>query len=108
MDEIELENYRGDSFSMDITVEDEVGDPEDFTGATFRLAIGTTITEVTSGVTITDGDALGTVSVFCNYTVMDTLTVGVYDIALEATWAATGRRETILKGTLELLEDVRA
>jgi hypothetical protein len=107
MDEIELENYRGDSFQMDILVEDEDGNPEDFTGATFRMAIGTTILETTSGVTITDNDAGGTVFVFINYTVMSTLAVGTYDIDVEATWTATGRRETILKGVLEIIEDVR-
>jgi hypothetical protein len=107
MDEIEIEIYRGDSLELLVTaVNEDDGLPVDLTGATFRLTIGSTITEATSGVTITGHDALGTVDVFATYTAMDTLEVGEYNIALEATWSATGKRDTLFMGILVLAEDV--
>ncbi len=113
MDEIELEMYRGDSFmpegALEIRITDVNGLPEDFTDATFRFAIGANedITEDTTNVVITNGGVLGTVSIFVPYTEMEDLAVGDYDFDVEATWP-DGRRDTIIKGVLSILSDVRA
>jgi hypothetical protein len=103
---VEWTKYQGDSLTIDITEVDESGSPVNFTGATPRIAVST-ITESTSGVVITNGGALGTLLIFIPDTVMATLVVGEYDMAVEVYYAATAVRRTLFTGTLILEEDVR-
>lgn len=104
---IEWTKYQGDSLTIDITEVDETGSPVNYTGATPRLQIGTTINESTSGVSITNGGELGTLLIFVPDTVMATLAVGEYDIAVEVYYSATAVRRTLFTGTLILEEDIR-
>lgn len=104
--EVEWTKYQGDSLTIDVAEVDSTGSPIDFTGATPRLQVGT-ITETTSGVVVTNGLTDGTLSYFVPDTVMSTLAVGEYDLAVEVYYAATATRRTLFTGTLVLLEDVR-
>jgi len=106
MDEAEIENYRGDSLQLDILAEDESGTPVDFTDATFRIAIGTTPDIDEGDATITNGGTAGTVSIFIGYDKMETLALGEYVFDVEATWETEKRRETLVYGTLSIIEDV--
>lgn len=98
MDEADLEIYRGDSLQIDLS------DPlVDFTGATFRLTIGSVDQD---DATVTNGGAEGWVSIFIGYDKMETLAAGDYEYDVEVTWESEKRRETFAKGILTLLEDV--
>jgi hypothetical protein len=108
---LDLVQYQGDSFTLDIEELDSANVPVTFVGATFRLQIGgtpaaPTITESTSGVSITNGGALGTAAIVVSYTAMSALATGDHDMALEVTYA-TGIRRTLFTGVLTLIEDVR-
>lgn len=102
-----IEIYHGDTFlkTFQLLEEDEVT-PISLTGATVRFAIGTTINETTSGVTITQTDATGTIDVQVSYALMEALTDLEYPIALELNWS-DGVRDTVFAGILSILEDVR-
>jgi hypothetical protein len=103
---VEWTRYQGDSLTIDIAEVDSNGASVDYTGATPRLAVGT-ITETTSGVVVTNGLTAGTLSFFIPDTVMATLAVSDYDIAVEVYYASTATRRTLFTGTLSLIEDVR-
>ena len=103
--ELNITKYRGDSFVLDLLETDANGDPVDLTSATVRVQIGT-LTESTSGVTITNGGTAGTLNIVASYAAMAALAVGNHDIAVEVTYSS-GIRRTMFTGSLELVEDVR-
>jgi hypothetical protein len=103
---VDWTRYQGDSLTIDIEEVDSTGAAVDYTGATPRLQVGT-ITETTSGVVVTNGLTAGTLSFFIPDTVMATLAVDEYDIAVEVYYSATHIRRTLFTGTLTLIEDVR-
>ena len=98
----------GDSFNKTFQLlEDDGVTPISLAGATFRFAIGTTILETTSTVSVTAPvPANGEIDVLVPYALMETLTELEYPIALEVNWA-DGIRETVFVGILSISEDVR-
>lgn len=97
----------GDSLPIYLEETDQNGAPIDYTGYVVRFAIGSTINESTSGVTATHTGTSGTISIFVPDTVMDDLSVGEYNMAIEIYYAAINTRRTLCIGTLQIVEDVR-
>lgn len=102
---VQLQGFEGDSFDYTFTVREPTTEAlQDLTSYAIRFLLGS-INESTSGVTITNGGALGTIRVQITYSAMEALTVGSYDIALEITLSTA--RTTLFTGTFEVLEDHR-
>ena len=104
-DDVKFEGFHGDTFQKVFTIKDSSGTIINLTGATFRFLLGA-LNESSSGVTVTNGNTTGQVTVTVTYTAMEALTVGDYDIALEMT-DSNSIRTTLFTGTYTVLEDVR-
>jgi len=79
--------YGTEKMALDqsLTLKDSAGVAIDLSGATFNFVLGSSITEATSGVTITGGGAAGTITVTITDAAMAGITVGDYYIALSYT-----------------------
>lgn len=104
--EINFVKYHGDSFSIRFALKYKSNQlPVDITLATIKVTVGT-LTEASSGVTVTNGGTTGIVNIFIPDTTMDDLTAGTtYDVEVQLSYAS-GVRYTVFSGSLELLEDV--
>ena len=104
-DNVKLDGFEGDTFRKIITLRDGAGALVDITGATIRMKLGS-LNETSSGVTITNGGAAGTITIEVTYTAMAAFIAEyTYDIAVEVTMA--GIRKTLFTGHFIVLEDVR-
>lgn len=102
-DAVRLTGFAGDAFYMLCTVTDSTGSVVDLTGATIDFVLGT-LTEASSGVTVTNGTTAGTITVECNDTAMAAITVGDHDISLRYT--ILGSSSTLFSGTYTARESV--
>ena len=102
-DAVRLAGFEGDAFYMLCTVRDSANALVDLTGATIDLVLGTLV-EDTSGVTVTNGNAAGTITVECTDAAMAAITVGDHDISLRYT--LSGKSYTLFTGTYTAKESV--
>ena len=104
-DNVKLDGFEGDTFRKIITLRDGAGALVDITGATIRMTLGS-LDETSSGVTITNGGAAGTITIEVTYAAMAVFVAEyTYNIAVEVTLA--GIRKTLFTGHFIVLEDVR-
>lgn len=100
---VRFSQVAGDSFNYVCTVKDSAGALVDLTTATFDFELGS-LTEASSGVTVTGGGSAGTVTIAITLTAMAAITAGDYDISLRYTIGTN--QYTLFKGTFSALESV--
>jgi hypothetical protein len=99
-----LEIFKENNLDLNVTVKDDTGTPMTLAGATIAFKVGA-ITQATSGVTITNGGAAGTIRVQVTAAAMAALTSDRYDLELRVTWAS-GKVETLFVANLQLKDVV--
>ena len=99
---VRLEGFAGDAFYMLCEVKDN-GSVVDLTGATIDFELGP-LTEASSGVTVTNGNAAGTITIEANDTAMAAITAGVHQISVRYT--ISGCSTTLFTGTYTAKESV--
>lgn len=104
-DQFEDDGFQGDSFDYLVYVRDGSGALVNLTGFTFTFVLGS-LTQSSSGVTVTNGNAAGTVRIQITSTAMSALAVGDHDIALTIVESASVRR-TVLAGTYTIKDDLQ-
>ena len=99
--------YRNDTFRLPVAIEDSEGTAIDLTGATVKLKLST-ITEATSGVSISWTDrAGGEFTIQITPAAMTVLEAGKYDMGVQIVYADT-TVETILFFEVDLRDGVAA
>jgi hypothetical protein len=101
-DQVSITRYRGNTFVLPITIYEEDGiTPIDVTGATVKFTLDT-ITEASSGVTVTVGTTDGTINIVVPAVLMAALTEKSYLFDVQMTLDSIV--ETLFIATLYLLE----
>ena len=95
-DGVRLTGFAGDAFYLLCTVKDSTGTVINLTGATIDFELGS-LTEATSGVTVTNGNTAGTITITATDAAMAAITVGDYDISVRYT--LSGSSTTLFTGT---------
>ena len=85
------------ALDQSFTLKDSAGSAIDLTDATFNFVLGDSITEATSGVTITGGGSAGTITVSITDAAMAGIVAGVYEYGLSYT--VFGRTFLVAAGT---------
>lgn len=104
MSELIIKKFHGDSFWIQILVQDNSFSPVDLSGATVKMCIGDVIDQEDVGVEITNGGANGTLEIFVPASLMENLELASYPFAVEVTYPG-GQVDTLLVATIELMED---
>lgn len=94
-DAVRLYGFAGNALYFLCRVTDTNG-AVDLTGATIDFELGP-ITEATSGVTVTNGDSAGTITIEATDTAMAAITAGSYAISVRYTFS--GKSLTLFTGT---------
>lgn len=95
-DAVRFAGFVGDAFSMTCTVKYSSGALVNLTGATIDFEMGS-LTEATSGVTVTNGNAAGTITIAITDAAMAAITAGDHDISVRYT--LSGSSTTLFVGT---------
>lgn len=95
-DAVRLSGFAGDALYMVCTVKDSAGVAVDLTGATIDFELGT-LTEATSGITVTNGDDAGTITIEGTDAAMAAITAGSHAISVRYT--LSGKSYTLFTGT---------
>ena len=93
---VRLFGFSGDALYMLCTVKDSTGAAVDLTGATIDFELGSLV-ESTSGVTVTNGNAAGTITIVATDAAMAAIVAGTYDISVRYT--LSGNSTTLFTGT---------
>lgn len=100
---VRLFGFAGDAFYCLLTIKDSTGAAVNLTGATIDFELGS-LTEATSGVTVTNGNSAGTITIEANDTAMAAITAGDYQISVRYT--LSGNSSTLFTGTYTAKETV--
>lgn len=104
MPDFTISRYHGDTLVLPVAVTDSAGDPISLVGATIKFKMGT-ITHSTIGYSIARSDAAGTFAITLSAAIMEALTDTNYAFAVEVVYAS-GIKETLFVGRLDIVEDV--
>lgn len=93
---VRLSGFAGDALYLLCTVKDSNGSVVDLTGATVDFELGS-LTESSSGVTVTNGNAAGTITIQATDAAMAAITAGIHMISVRYT--ISGKSYTLFTGT---------
>lgn len=106
MPDFTISRYHGDTFILPVALTTSAGVAVSLVDATINFTMGT-ITQSSSGYSISRSDAAGTFIITLSDTLMATLTDDRYTFEVEVIYSS-GIRETLFVGRLTLKEDVIA